>query len=93
MKSIKFLAFAISVCTSLPLMMAQQVNSQAQEALRGHSRKPNVSQSANGDANAKVNPGNAQAGGSAASSLTASSPRAQTIVRLSNGGRKRLRLR
>ena len=74
MKSIKLLALTVAVSASLPLMMAQQVNTQANENASGSTAGAQMNQSASGGAGAKGSRGNVQAGGSAASSLTAVSP-------------------
>jgi hypothetical protein len=72
MKTIKLLALAITVCATLPLGMAQQVNSQAQAGASGSLAGPHVNQSAAAGATANAAPGSTQAGGSAADSVTAS---------------------
>ncbi len=73
MKTIKLLAFAITIGASLPLMTAQQVNTQAQEGASGSAAGAPINQSANGGVSANANHGNGQTGGSAGSSLAASS--------------------
>jgi hypothetical protein len=60
MKTIQLLASAAIAFASLPLMMAQQVNTQAQESVSGSAGSAQVNQSANAGANANAESGDAQ---------------------------------
>ncbi|MGC1463837.1 MAG: hypothetical protein WA802_16670 [Terracidiphilus sp.] len=71
MKFLKLLVMAIFACASLPLMMAQQVNTQTQESTSGSAAGSHANQSANAGASANANPGHVEANGSASSSLSA----------------------
>ena len=71
MKTIQSLAAAFIVCASLPLMMAQQVNTQTHESATGSAAGEQMSQSAGAGANANANRGHAQGGASARDTMTA----------------------
>jgi hypothetical protein len=71
MKTARLLAVAVATFASLPLMMAQQINTQAQENASGSAAGAHISQSGNTSTPANASPGYAQADGSAESSLAA----------------------
>lgn len=75
MKSARLLAAAFVVCASLPLTMAQQVNSTAQESGSVSAAGTHANESANAGESASANPnsnqGRAEANGSGQSSLMA----------------------
>ena len=71
MKTVKLLVVAIVTLSSLPLLMAQQVNTSAQQNVSASAAGSQVKDSANAGANANVSPRQVQANGTADGSLTA----------------------
>ena len=95
MKNAKLLAVAIATVASIPLMMAQQVNTQvnaqAQQSASAYAGGAQVNQSAGGGANANAGSGQTQAGGGAGGSLAASGGGSSAGASGSGGGYAEMR--